>query len=86
MNKNLPDGNERAGNPGTVQNITTWPNLSEVGEKGVGWGRVAGDDVGKIRWGQIAEHLVSHAFKELGLSFVVNRGRTQLTFLSRGVM
>lgn len=40
---------------------------------GMGWGRVAGCDVGKIRWGQIAKHLVSHVFKALGLSFVDNR-------------
>lgn len=44
MNKNLPDGNERAGNPGRAQNIMTWPNLSEAGGKGLGWGSVAGDD------------------------------------------
>lgn len=31
----------------------------------MGWGRVAGDDDGEIRWGQIAKRLVSHAFKEL---------------------
>lgn len=51
----------------------------------MGWGGVAGDEVGKIRWGQIAKHLVNHAFKELRFSFVGNRGGTQLTFLSRGV-
>ena len=39
----------------------------------MGWGRMAGDDAGTIRWGQTAKHLVSHAFKELGLSFVGNR-------------
>lgn len=33
----------------------------------MGWGRMAGDDKGKIRWGQIAKCLVSHAFKELAL-------------------
>ena len=34
---------------------------------------MAGDDVIKIRWGQIAKHLVSHAFKEWGLGFVGDR-------------
>lgn len=34
---------------------------------------MAADDVIKIRWGQIAKHLVSHAFKERGLGFVGDR-------------
>lgn len=44
--------------------------LHEFGEKGDGWGRVAGGDMGKIRWGHIAKNLVSHAFKELEFGFV----------------
>lgn len=39
----------------------------------MGWGRMAGDDVIKIRWGQIAKRLVSLAFKEWGLGFVGDR-------------
>lgn len=97
MNKNLPDGDERAGNSGRVNNMLRRPRivngcvllvgnsekLSEVGEKGDGWGRVKGDDIGKNQVGPIAKHLLSDAFKELRLDFVGNR--TQLTFFSRRV-
>lgn len=68
---------------GCVLLVGNCEKLSEVGEKGDGWGRVTGDDIGKNQVGQIAKHLLNHAFKELGLDFVGNR--TPLTFFSRRV-
>lgn len=46
---------------------------------GPGWGRVAGDDTDHTKWSQFAQHLVSHAFKELGLSSV-SKGCYSLDF------